>query len=569
MSDRRQLDRYELIEEIGHGGMGVVYRAYDPHIGREVALKTIELVGGPEEREDQRQRILREIRAAGRLSHPNIVPIHDVGQTGDVGFIVMELMAGGTLESRMRDPSVDRGKHLRSLAQVASALDYAAGMGVVHRDIKPANVLLTADGTAKLGDFGIARIVSEGNLTRTGFSLGTPKYMAPEQIGMEEITPAADQFALAVMAYEALTGRDPYERETLKARMQAVLVDRPRPAPELPAPVEAALLKGMARESDQRHRSCQAMLQALERGLEAPTTIPATPAAQPPAQPAAQRRTWAFALPILLVALLGGAAVTVDWPQMRSTESEATLQEPISEAPDDTTGTGAESAPEEFPEDSGSSDPEPDNSNDVQETAILESEPPKPEEQHSEAGEVVQESTPKKLDEPAPEAPLCELGAAYLCTEEGLRYAQGVGGRPVDPRKAAELFERACNSGHPSGCGNLGWMLAAGGALPQDLPRAIHLLQRACDERQGDACNNLGWMRQNAKGGPRNLSEAARLFDQSCLAGVAKGCTNLAAAYERGQGVPQDLAAAARHYTTACELGDPAACDRLRRSGSR
>jgi serine/threonine protein kinase len=225
----QKLGRYEIIEEIGKGAMGVVYLARDPLIGRLVALKTFRV--GFSAREDEvaqfRSRFVREAQSAGILSHPNIVTVHDVVDEGVGGtcFIAMEYVKGTNLKQLLQRPDpLPLGFVVEVLSQVAEGLDYAHSRGVVHRDIKPANILITPDNRVKITDFGIARIESS-NLTMEGQLLGTPNYMAPEQIQGREVDHRADIFSLGVVFYEMLTRRKPFQGENLTAVTHKIVYD--------------------------------------------------------------------------------------------------------------------------------------------------------------------------------------------------------------------------------------------------------------------------------------------------------------------------------------------------------
>ncbi len=180
-----RIGRYKIVRELGRGAMGVVYHAIDPNIGRPVAIKTIQLGGGrkPEEQERLRERLFREARSAGMLSHPGIVTIYDVEQQGDLAYIAMEYVDGPTLDQLLADqPPIAAEQLFSILGQTAAALDYAHQKGIVHRDIKPANIMIAQDGTAKITDFGIAKITASEQFTMTGSIVGTPHYMSPEQV---------------------------------------------------------------------------------------------------------------------------------------------------------------------------------------------------------------------------------------------------------------------------------------------------------------------------------------------------------------------------------------------------
>ena len=204
----KQVGRYQIIEELGRGAMGVVYKALDPAIGRTVAIKTIRLSEfvDPEERQRIRERLLREAQSAGVLSHPNIITIYDVLEQADFAYILMEYVHGSSLEKLLQKKAVpDSATMLHLFRQVSDALDYAHRKGIVHRDIKPANIILSegrpnAEAAAKIADFGVAKFISQ-DVTHSGTMIGTPNYMSPEQILGLTVDGKSDQFSLAVDVY--------------------------------------------------------------------------------------------------------------------------------------------------------------------------------------------------------------------------------------------------------------------------------------------------------------------------------------------------------------------------------
>jgi serine/threonine-protein kinase len=217
------LGRYEVLEEIGRGAMGTVYRGRDPKINRDVAIKTLPFEGIEEgELEEVKKRFFQEAEAAGRLAHPNIMTIHDAGEEHDLAFIAMELLKGRTLsEHCTRENLLAVGDVLRVVSAVATALDYAHQNGVVHRDIKPSNIMLLESGEVKVTDFGIARIVASSQ-TYTGMILGTPYYMSPEQVAGGGVEGPSDLFSLGIVFYELLAGDKPFLGESIAAVMHNI-----------------------------------------------------------------------------------------------------------------------------------------------------------------------------------------------------------------------------------------------------------------------------------------------------------------------------------------------------------
>jgi len=273
-----QLGQYQVWEEIGRGGMGVVYRGYDPLIGREVALKTIHLyaIADPRERQEMQDRLQREAQSAGRLSHPNIVTIYQIGyaelQPGQTSaFLAMEFVPGANLAALMDTLRAGPPQQIISvLRQAAAALDYAHSRGVIHRDIKPANLLLTPEGAVKIADFGVAKILTQ-TVTMTGTVLGSPAYMSPEQIKAEPIDGRTDQYSLAVVAYELFTGKKPFEAETLSSLVFKIAQQPPPPLdnvpPHLASRIGPVLLRALAKDPASRYRTCAEFVDALEGAL--------------------------------------------------------------------------------------------------------------------------------------------------------------------------------------------------------------------------------------------------------------------------------------------------------------
>jgi hypothetical protein len=243
---RRVANRYELEEELGHGGMGVVWRATDTLLVRQVALKEVDLPRGGDaaEREGLRARVSREARAAARLSHPGVVTVYDIAHDGGQDFIVMELVSAPTLEELVRSEGpLPPERAARLGLGLLDALEAAHRAGIVHRDLKPRNVMVREDGTTKLADFGIASVQGDPRLTATGLVVGSPAYMAPEQVEAEPVSPATDLWALGATLWFAVEGQPPFgggEFQTLSA----IVNGQPRRPQRLGvlAPVLARLL---------------------------------------------------------------------------------------------------------------------------------------------------------------------------------------------------------------------------------------------------------------------------------------------------------------------------------------
>lgn len=279
-------ERYELIRHIANGGMASVWCAEDRLLGRRVAIKLL----AERFAHDQTavRRFKREARTAARLSgHPHVVTIYDVGETTTPdpdepprAFIVMEFLAGGTVADALRCDAVTQTEAIWWLHEVASALDYAHGRGVLHRDIKPANLLLDRERSVHVADFGIAQLATDDTLTADGQLLGTAAYLAPERALGRAATEASDRYALAVMAFELLVGERPFtdQRFAVQARQH---VDAPPPSasernPRLPEALDAVLARGMAKRPEDRFPTANALAEAVESALAQPDTSATT-----------------------------------------------------------------------------------------------------------------------------------------------------------------------------------------------------------------------------------------------------------------------------------------------------
>jgi serine/threonine protein kinase len=265
-----RIGRYKIVRELGRGAMGVVYLATDPTIGRPVAIKTIRLgeVSNAEERARLRERLFREARSAGVLSHPGIVTIYDLEAQGDVAYIAMEYVNGPTLDQLISGQPLPADRMFSILGQTAVALDYAHQKGIVHRDIKPANIMITEDGLSKITDFGIAKISTSEQFTMTGAIVGTPHYMAPEQVQGLAVDGRADQFSLAVITFEMLTGEKPFTGEQLTTVVYKIVAEEPVPAHRLNSTLNQqitnVLRRALAKKPDARYPNCQKFVNALE-----------------------------------------------------------------------------------------------------------------------------------------------------------------------------------------------------------------------------------------------------------------------------------------------------------------
>jgi serine/threonine protein kinase len=285
----QSLGRYHLLEQLGEGGMAVVYKAYDTRLEREVAIKVIRSGAFPADTLDEAlKRFEREAKSLAKLSHPNIVKVHDFGEHEGSPFLVMEYLPGGTLKRLLGKP-IPWQEAVRLILPVARSVAYAHQRGILHRDIKPANILITESGEPMLSDFGIAKIFQGDQstaLTGSGMAIGTPEYMAPEQWN-GNTSPQSDLYSLGIVLYEMVAGRKPYVADT-PAAILIKQVTEPLPAPhqfaaDLPEPVEYVLIKALAKDPQDRYPDVNALVMALENlqrsmPASAPVSTPLEPA---------------------------------------------------------------------------------------------------------------------------------------------------------------------------------------------------------------------------------------------------------------------------------------------------
>jgi serine/threonine protein kinase len=268
-----RIGRYIVEGELGRGGCGIVYLGRDAKMNRLVALKTVltkELQNSEGGRE-LRTRLEREAQSAGSLNHPGIVTVYELGEENDVTFFVMEYVDGPPLDTMMNGGPLAFPRLLEILREIAAGLDFAHSKGIIHRDVKPANILVSASGHAKVSDFGVAKILESTTMTTTGVAIGTPAYMSPEQILTKPLTGKSDQFSLAVIAYEMVTGKKPFVADSLPGMIHQILSVEPPSAAAINAevgePGASVLRRALQKEPTDRWDSCTAFVEALEASL--------------------------------------------------------------------------------------------------------------------------------------------------------------------------------------------------------------------------------------------------------------------------------------------------------------
>jgi len=336
-----KIGRYEILDEIGQGAMGTVYRARDPLIERTVAIKTVPIAQLQQEGADAESRFLREAQSAGRLSHPNIVTIYDVGEADGLAYIAMEYLPGRTLRDLMDKGPMPLDLALDTAMQMAEAMAFAHEHGVIHRDIKPANVVVTGKrGQIKLTDFGIAHLVNSDH-TQAGQMLGSPRYMSPEQAMGREVDGRSDIFSLGAVLYEMLTGHYAFDGDSLPTIVYRVINEAPVPATTLRPRISAglaSLLAHMLNKKPEARPDARTLVSAFHA-----LSLASTPATSPLAVPSANRvsrllRVLAFGVPIGVFLLIGLGIIVIE--HFLATPPHAPqlpVQQAVPPATDDTT----------------------------------------------------------------------------------------------------------------------------------------------------------------------------------------------------------------------------------------
>jgi hypothetical protein len=374
MSPGTKIGRYQIERELGRGGMGTVFLAEDPMIGRRVAIKLIRLddTGSAEQQRLLAQGFLKETRLAGVLHHPGVVGVFDAGRQDNLAYIVMEFIDGLTLDGILRaEPRPGLAKLLDICRQAAGTLDYAHAHGVIHRDIKPTNMLVQHDGAVKICDFGIAKVMqsTEFTLTQTGMAVGTPEFMSPEQVLGQPLDGRSDQWSLAVVAYELVTGVRPFRAESYTQVMARIMTLDPEPAcqhnPALPKEVDVVFARALAKKAPDRFPNCCDFVAALESAClvapisaavptsAVPTPVIATPVLPTPVVPTPSIPTratadtnipapepvrksgspWKLIAAVAIVLVLGAGAAAFLLSRHTASAPVETVQSPVAPVP--------------------------------------------------------------------------------------------------------------------------------------------------------------------------------------------------------------------------------------------
>ena len=500
--------RYVVSRELGRGGMGIVYEATDPQIGRRLAIKIINFQSFTTNEESAvlRERLFREARSAGALSHPGIVVIYDVGEDNQMAYIAREFVDGPSLHQILASGQrLDPAQALDFLRQAAAALDHAHQCGIVHRDIKPANIMLHQKIQVKIADFGIAKITFEPKYTMTGTSMGTPDYMSPEQIEAQPTDGRSDQFSLAVVAYELLTGVTPFHGGSFAAILHRIVAG-PRPSasasnPALPAGVDEVLRRGMAQLPAERYTTCAEFVHALEVSMQRAQE------ATLPVQPGRDKRlpyVLAGVLALAVVVVLAGAVYRL--PYFRKTGQPSA---PVPAALPASPIAGGQ--PANSPASPAGLSPAPGN------PAPVEVPPPAATHPVAKAAPAVP-ANPQGGRTPA-------TGAASASSAQPVprpvdALSPPVGLPPPQPVDTVRELLNAAESGSPVAMDRLGQMYEHGsGGLPRDATEAFRWYTKAAAAGQATALYHLGSLYEAGIAIPRNLNEATRLYQRAAAAG--------------------------------------------------
>ncbi|HZX10598.1 MAG TPA: serine/threonine-protein kinase [Acidobacteriota bacterium] len=272
--NNKKIGKYEILDTIGKGAMGVVYKALDPDINRVVAIKAIrfDVISEESDREEIMKRFIREAQSAGKLIHPNIVTIYDVVRSENMTYIVMQYIEGYSLQKTISSgEKIPTEKAVRLMTQICDALGYAHQKGIIHRDIKPANILIDKEENPYLVDFGIAR-VETSTITQTGRTVGTPSYMSPEQVMGEKVDKCSDIFSLGVLLYEILIGKRPFHGDSITTVIYKIINEEPFSSTEikksLPKGFEPIISKALSKDPKKRYQTCDQLKNDLEENLK-------------------------------------------------------------------------------------------------------------------------------------------------------------------------------------------------------------------------------------------------------------------------------------------------------------
>ena len=568
------LGKYEVRGVLGRGAMGTVYDGWDPVIARRVAIKAVSVsdLADPEAQE-QLARFRQEAQAAGRLHHPNVVGVFDIGEAatdfGEAAYIVMEFVEGRSLamvlEGSERLPLIQVRHVMQGLLR---GLQYSHGRGVIHRDIKPANLILTKDNEIKIADFGIARIESS-SLTQAGTVMGTPAYMSPEQFRGEPPDLRTDIYSAGVLLYELLTGKRPFVGSFASIMHKALHAEPPSVtalATSTPMTLDKVVARAMAKRPIDRYPDADAFLAALLTALEMPaaslpkgTVTDATVLQRPPVS----RRSGTVLLAgagLAVLVLAGGSwavlsfRVPVLTPNRRPAVStlpaarEALPQTPAAPGP---ASIGRPNSVVPRP-------PSIHGSTSVAGAAIV---PTAPETGGKTAQtDLLPSTAPVASDQAAPglaghPAIAADSAAGAISADLAVQRAKTASGLGHFA-EAAQWLQRAADQGNAEAQNDLGAFYGSGRGVPRDDAVAMRWYQRAADQGDAEAQYNLGALYEDGQGVRQDYAEAARWYRRAADLGDADAQYNLGVFFLNGQGVPRDDAEGMRLLRRAADQGD-------------
>ncbi len=595
----QRIGRYVIHGELGRGGMGIVYDAVDPVIGRGVALKVIDVksIAEPAEAELMRERLFREARSCGQLFHPGIVIIFDVGQQEQSAFIAMEKVDGPSLHSMLSGGRLlPVPESIRILRDAASALDYAHQHGIVHRDVKPANIMVRGDGAVKVADFGIAKVMTGALTTVTGVIVGTPSYMSPEQIEGRSVDGRSDQFSLAVLAFELLAGGRPFRADSLPTMAHLIVYgERPSPRtlnPSLPPPVDVVFQRAFARSPEDRFPTCGEFVAALQAAMEVgrPAMGMAAVQVERPLKPSRGNPVIAYVVAAVMLGLLLGSAYvfrgdiqgfTAAWSrpgpaaQTETVQSNAVapraapslgskppaaLEVPrvLTFAADPATIKTGESATLKWDvtgADSITIDHGIGKASARDSSLIVPTTPTTYKLVASNSAGVSRQNT---FIDVQPESIPAEVRGRQLL-QEGLEKE-----RANHADEAFPLFIQAAELGNHAAMIEAGECYRSGEGVAQDEDKAMAWFHRAADAGDTSGMVHIGMMYLfGVHDADPNDEEATEWFQKAADRGDPAGMYNLAQSYEKGHGVAKNLDKAKELYEKSAKLGNAAAQNRL------
>jgi TPR repeat protein/tRNA A-37 threonylcarbamoyl transferase component Bud32 len=597
MVETRSLNRYRIERELGRGASGIVYEALDTALERKVALKAVSTAGLDEhEKTDLLARFRREASAAARLAHPNIVTVFDFGHEQDTAYIVMELVPGASLAAAINAQGrLGFERILALLKQLLAGLQAAHQHGVIHRDIKPSNLLLLPDGHLKIADFGVARLESS-TVTRAGTILGTPSYMAPEQLAGRPVDRRADLFSAGVILYELLTGRRPFVGDSTYSVIYQVLhADPPLPSQlDLPVPrwIDGVVQKALAKDPEERFQDAREFALALDEALrtlqsDTASTInlssqrgatPARGSTAPGTQAASAKPVWPWAAGLAAVAVFS-------WGWWVSGEREAVPQ-PVSAKAATAPPGGGDEAPRPAPS-LAEARPAPvapgaalpveripasaQNETDAASPKALpggqvvprqrREVSPEPRREASgvspPAGKVRETRRQPPSAAPASEAPAPTAGApAAPDAFAGARFRANGEEGPAARFLPLGVLRQGAEAGDPRAMNQLGLALRDGRGGVQDFAQAALWFEKSGAAGNTNAMLALAGLYRDGQGVAKDPARALELLQGAAAAGNTRALALLGALYFKGEGVAQDDAKAAEYLRAAARMND-------------